>query len=247
MPSSFSVRMSASTSCTTVGARPSEGSSNMISSRLAHQAAADGEHLLLAARQRAGGLVRALAPGAGTSRTPSRSVRAARRRGRAAAARPSRGSRARSGSGTPAGPRRPGRCRGRRSRWLRRPAMSRPSKRIVPARGVSMPAMVRISEVLPAPLAPTMATISPCRHLERHADRAPARRRRTGRGRARSAWTGSRIASRLLAEVALEHAPGSRTTSAGRALRDDLAVVQHDARAAPAPSPRASRARSAGW
>ena len=32
-----------------------------------------------------------------------------------------------------------------------------------------MPAMVRISEVLPAPLAPTMATIAPCGDLERHA------------------------------------------------------------------------------
>ena len=31
-----------------------------------------------------------------------------------------------------------------------------------------MPAMVRISDDLPAPLAPTIATISPLRHLERH-------------------------------------------------------------------------------
>ena len=30
-----------------------------------------------------------------------------------------------------------------------------------------MPAMARISEDLPAPLAPTMATISPLRHFER--------------------------------------------------------------------------------
>ena len=32
-----------------------------------------------------------------------------------------------------------------------------------------MPAMVRISEVLPAPLAPTIATIDPSRDLERDA------------------------------------------------------------------------------
>ncbi len=32
-----------------------------------------------------------------------------------------------------------------------------------------MPAMVRMSEVLPAPLAPTMATIAPSRDLERDA------------------------------------------------------------------------------
>ena len=41
------------------------------------------------------------------------------------------------------------------------PAMSVPSKRMLPCAGFSMPWMVRISELLPAPLAPTMATISP--------------------------------------------------------------------------------------
>ena len=39
--------------------------------------------------------------------------------------------------------------------------MSAPSKRTVPRAGFSMPWMARISELLPAPLAPTMATISP--------------------------------------------------------------------------------------
>ena len=47
--------------------------------------------------------------------------------------------------------------------------MRRSLKRIVPARGRSMPAIVRMSDDLPAPFAPTMATISPCGDLERHA------------------------------------------------------------------------------
>ena len=38
-----------------------------------------------------------------------------------------------------------------------------------PRAGRCMPAMVRISEVLPAPLAPTMATIAPSSDLERDA------------------------------------------------------------------------------
>ena len=68
MPSSFSRRMMRNTSCTMAGARPSEGSSNMISSRLAHQAAADRQHLLLAAGQRAG----RLAPPFGEAREHAR-------------------------------------------------------------------------------------------------------------------------------------------------------------------------------
>jgi hypothetical protein len=44
---------------------------------------------------------------------------------------------------------------------LAQPVMSRPRKRMAPARGRIMPAMVRISVVLPAPLAPMMATRSP--------------------------------------------------------------------------------------
>ena len=44
----------------------------------------------------------------------------------------------------------------------RRPVMSWPRNVIFPARGRSMPAMVRMSDDLPAPFAPTMATISPC-------------------------------------------------------------------------------------
>ncbi len=40
--------------------------------------------------------------------------------------------------------------------------ISRPLKVMRPARARSMPAMVRMSEDLPAPLAPTMATMLPC-------------------------------------------------------------------------------------
>jgi hypothetical protein len=39
--------------------------------------------------------------------------------------------------------------------------MRRSLKRIVPLRGRSMPATVRMSEDLPAPFAPTIATIAP--------------------------------------------------------------------------------------
>ena len=49
------------------------------------------------------------------------------------------------------------------------PAMSVPRSMMRPRAGRSMPAMVRISVVLPAPLAPTMATIAPSGDLERHA------------------------------------------------------------------------------
>jgi hypothetical protein len=51
----------------------------------------------------------------------------------------------------------------------RQPVMSRPIEADRPRARLSMPAMVRMSEVLPAPLAPTMATISPLRHFERDA------------------------------------------------------------------------------
>ena len=46
-------------------------------------------------------------------------------------------------------------------RWLDQPVTSTPSKRSEPRAGFSMPWMARISELLPAPLAPTMVTISP--------------------------------------------------------------------------------------
>jgi hypothetical protein len=42
---------------------------------------------------------------------------------------------------------------------------SRPSKRIVPERGFSVPATARSVVVLPAPLAPISATISPAATL----------------------------------------------------------------------------------
>ena len=47
------------------------------------------------------------------------------------------------------------------TRWLGHPVMSVPSNRIEPRTGRSMPWIARISELLPAPLAPTIATISP--------------------------------------------------------------------------------------
>jgi hypothetical protein len=41
-------------------------------------------------------------------------------------------------------------------------AMSRPSSRIVPARGRTTPDSVRSSDVLPAPFAPRTAVMLPC-------------------------------------------------------------------------------------
>src|SRR5262245_5308083 len=47
------------------------------------------------------------------------------------------------------------------TRWLGQPAMSVPRNTMRPRAGQCIPAMVRMSEVLPAPLPPTMATMSP--------------------------------------------------------------------------------------
>jgi hypothetical protein len=53
-------RIVASTLCTTAGARPSEGLVEHHELRCAHKAAADRQHLLLAARERPGRLARTL-------------------------------------------------------------------------------------------------------------------------------------------------------------------------------------------
>jgi hypothetical protein len=45
--------------------------------------------------------------------------------------------------------------------WLSSPAMFSPANEMVPAPGFGLPQMVDISVVLPAPLAPISATISP--------------------------------------------------------------------------------------
>jgi len=73
------------------------------------------------------------------------------------------------------------------TRWLGQPAC-RGHETDCPRRGRCMPAMARISEVLPAPLAPTMVTIAP--------PPPPARRRRASWA---SPWT---VESRLSAASA---------------------------------------------
>ena len=208
----------------------------------AHQAAADGEHLLLAAGHGAGELVRALGEPAGTWRTRPRSVRfCAPARARGSIAPISRfSSTVRLGN-----------------TW--RPSATWPmprlqicvglqagdvlalEKRSCPRAAARCRRCVRMSEDLPAPLAPTMATISPCADLERDVGE-----------RLRVAVVEIEVLDRehqtfgLLAEVALEHRRVAHHLL-GRAARDDLAVVQHADVLARAPSPRASRARSAGW
>ncbi len=69
-----------------------------------------------------------------------------------------------------------------------------------PRAGLCMPAMVRISEVLPAPLAPTMATIEPS-SISRKRRRAPAHRRKTRQDFRPLAS----CVDRLRAEVGVDH------------------------------------------
>ncbi len=158
-PSALSWRMAASTVCTMAGARPREGSSNITSSGCP-------------IRQRPMASICCSPPDSVPAACPARSAR--------------RGKRVRTRSSVAA---RPARARGsmepmrRFSRtlsvgntcrpsatcpmprshtaWLGRPAMSRSFQRIRPRVGACMPAMVRMSDVLPAPFAPTMATIAP--------------------------------------------------------------------------------------
>ena len=102
--------------------------------------------------------------------------------------------------------------------------MSTPSKRTVPRAGFSMPWMARISELLPAPLAPTMATISPAAISSDDAgqrlgvavvevEAVDLQQRRAH-------------AHLLLAEIDVEH--GLVARDLGRRALGDLLAVAHD-------------------
>ena len=129
--------------------------------RLGHQAAADREHLLLAAGQRSG----ALALPFGKPREDREHAVAVARRGA-----PTRGGRRRGRDF-----RRTvmlGKMRRPSGTWIRPRAtiaagracsMVAPSKRMLPRQGRMTPEMVRLSVDLPAPFEPSTATISPRR------------------------------------------------------------------------------------
>ena len=136
--------------------------------RRAHQAAADGEHLLLAARQRAGGLRAPLGEHRKQRIDAIEIVRALAARARGSMAPMARFS-ATDSDGNTWRPSATWPMPRLQTLWLGQPAISAPRKRMRPRAGLSMPAMVRISEVLPAPLAPTMATIAPSLDLQRDA------------------------------------------------------------------------------
>src|SRR5262249_53456351 len=95
-------------------------------------------------------------------------------------------------------------------------ASEAPSQRISPARGRSRPAMQRISVVLPAPLGPSSATISPARISSVTLESA-----RNGPYEASTSTTCS------MAQVHLDDG-GIGGDGAGLALGDLLAGAQHD-------------------
>ena len=160
-----------------------------------HQRAADRQHLLLAARQRAGLLARAAPSGAGNSRRPARCRRRCRR-GRAASSRRARrfsstvcareGAAALRHMGDAAAARCP-RSPGRRS--------SVPSKRISP-RVRTMPHSARSVVVLPAPLAPSSVVTPPSSTAKSSPNSTWSRRRRRTRPRASSSAAHVRVVPR---------------------------------------------------
>ena len=160
MPSALMLLISANSSSTRSGERPSDGSSRMSSLRLRHQAAADRQHLLLAAGQRAGALALPLGEPREDRRTPGRGwARGARGR---ADRRRDRDSRAPSCSERCGGLPARGSGRARRSPSGRSRSIGTPSKRMRALREARMtPEMVRLSVDLPAPFEPSTATISP--------------------------------------------------------------------------------------
>ena len=125
-----------------------------------HQRPADRHHLLLAARQLAGRLAALVAQDREQAVDPLERLRPARRAPTADSSR-ARGSPRptswRTGAALPAR----ARCRGCNRRAPRPAVMSAPSKRSVPWRQRSRPAMALIRVVLPAPLGPITETISP--------------------------------------------------------------------------------------
>ena len=217
--------------------------------RLGHQAAADGEHLLLAARQRAGALRAALVQARKDVEHARRgSARGARRRGDSCR---DRDSRAPSGWGRSAAL--PARGSARARRWLRgfSCSIAAPSKRIEPARARTMPEMRaierRLADAVGAEHGDDLAGA-------RRRDRCRAalrfrRSRRAGPSMSSSASVAmrrSQLCRRAVAEIGLDDGGIGRDLRR-RALGDDAAFRQHEDVLAPGSSPPASRARSSGW
>ena len=155
----------------------------MMSSGCAHQAAADGEHLLLAARHGAGELRPCARRAAGTCANTSshRLLRAGAR------ARQHRAhladSPAPSGWGTPGGLRRPGRCRGRRCACDSSAGdVALPLKRMRPDARLLDAGDGADQRGLAGAVGADDGDDLALRHLERYVARAPARRRRRDRG-----------------------------------------------------------------
>ena len=150
--------------CTRIGARPSEGSSSSSSARPRHQRAADREHLLLAAGERAGASASAARRAAGTARsTRSRSARdcpRSRLRRYAPSSRFSCDREVREDA-APSGRATMPRAHdlGAAARLRDRLALEARSALRRAARG---PMIARSVVVLPAPFAPISVTISPC-------------------------------------------------------------------------------------
>ena len=211
--------MTAKTSSTTTGARPSEGSSKHDEARLPHQAAGDRQHLLLAAGERAG----ALPPPLGEPRE-ERQHALERRLGAGARAR-HHGAHLkvladRHGGEDLAAFRPPGRCRDRRCGATDSPAISRPSKAIAPRRGRCMPKMVRISERLAGAVRADDGDDLARGHLERDV----VERLGVAVEEIEIRDTEHHARARV-AEIALDDLRGSRATTVRRALADLLPVM----------------------
>ena len=168
MPSSRSRASSSKIWSTTIGASPSDGSSSSSSRGPRHQRAADREHLLLPARERARRSARGarsrigeeLQHVAGRPRLVGAVARDARRRGA--------GCRRPSAAGRRAGPRARARSRGARSRSGVSRSIARPVEQMQPDAAGTRPTTALSRLDLPAPLAPSRATISPCLDVQRH-------------------------------------------------------------------------------
>ena len=162
MPIALISRTSRKTSRTTIGARPSEGSSISRSFGRRDQRARDRNHLLLAAATASRRPGRGARAAAGSARTSHRC--GARRGPCRSTAKPPMPQVVHDGERVPELPTlgHPGHAR---ARWIwcgfRRSRSCSPLKRISPARGRSRPNSVLMMVVLPAPLAPRMTRSSP--------------------------------------------------------------------------------------
>ena len=136
-----------------------------------HQRPADGQHLLLAARQRAARLLAPLRQAGEEREDPVEVVGAASARRPCGRRRPSPGSPCtRHAREDAAGPRAPGRCPRSTSWWAGTPTMSSPVEPdACPTSPGRRPEMVLSVVVLPAPLPPMRVTISPSSTVQRDA------------------------------------------------------------------------------